>query len=161
LTTGRSWLWVAALAGGVHASFSLYWALGGRWLLATVGQWAVRLSTEQPVHAGLALALVALVKALAAALPLVWAAGRLRPQRAWWWLFAVGAVLLVAYGGLNVAVSWAVLSGVLPTSGGIDRTAQLGHAALWDPLFLVWGGCLAAGLRLSRTDRFVHGRRGH
>lgn len=59
--------------------------------------------------------------------------------------------MLIGYGALNVAVSWAVLSGVLPTPGGIDRTAQLGHAALWDPLFLVWGLCLAVGLR--RTTR--------
>jgi hypothetical protein len=28
--------------------------------------------------------------------------------------------------------------------------AQLGHAALWDPLFLIWGALLAAGLRLTR-----------
>lgn len=27
------WFWLAALAGGVHAAMSCYWAAGGRWLL--------------------------------------------------------------------------------------------------------------------------------
>lgn len=153
------WLRLAATAGGIHAAFSLYWALGGEWLLATVGQWAVRLAHEHPVQAGLGLTVVALVKALAALLPLAWAAGRLPFRRAWMWLFAVGAVVLVAYGALNVVVSWAVLSGLVPTPGGIDHAAQLGHAALWDPLFLVWGGCLALGLRAvaGSFDRTVPG----
>ena len=46
-----------------------HWALGGRWLLATVGQWAVDLSARAPLAAGAALGLVALVKLLAAVIP--------------------------------------------------------------------------------------------
>ncbi|MEP7091237.1 MAG: DUF3995 domain-containing protein [Nocardioidaceae bacterium] len=146
MTRGRRWLQAAAVAGGLHAAFSLYWALGGRRLLGTVGQWAVHLVDDQPVRAGLVLAVVAVVKALGAALPLVWAAGRLRPVRPWRWLFTAGAVVLVAYGSLNVVVSWGVLTGLITTPDGYDRAAQLGHAALWDPLFLLWGVCLATGL---------------
>lgn len=145
----RARLRAAAAAGCLHAAFSAYWALGGTWLLDTVGQWAVRLATEAPGRAGLALGAVTVVKLLAALLPLAWSAGRLRPAPAWRRLLAVGGWALAAYGGLNVLVSWAVLSGVLETHGDFDRTAQLGHAALWDPLFLVWGLCLATGVRRS------------
>jgi hypothetical protein len=56
LTVSRVLVWIAGLAGAVHALFSLYWALGGRWLLSTVGQWAVDLSTEGPLAVGIALA---------------------------------------------------------------------------------------------------------
>jgi hypothetical protein len=157
---GVFWLRAACVAGCVHAGFSLYWALGGDWLLPTVGQWAVRLAEERPVQAGLTLAVVGVVKLLGALLPLWWAAGRLAPRRAWRWLFTAGAVVLVVYGGLNVAVAWAVLTGVIHTPDGIDRTAQLGHATLWDPLFLVWGICLALGLRAARTS-FGPATRGH
>lgn len=48
LSCSRSFVWLACIAGTVHAGFSLYWALGGQWLLATVGQWAVQLSAEAP-----------------------------------------------------------------------------------------------------------------
>lgn len=44
----------------------------------------------------------------------------------------------------------AVLAGRITTTGGYERTAELGHAALWDPLFFAWGLCLAAGLVLTR-----------
>ena len=33
----RACVWTACAAGVVHALFSLYWALGGSWLLDTVG----------------------------------------------------------------------------------------------------------------------------
>ena len=39
---GAGFLWVACGLGLVHAAFSLYWALGGQWLLATVGRFAVQ-----------------------------------------------------------------------------------------------------------------------
>lgn len=39
---------VAGAAGVLHAGASSYWALGGQWLLATVGRWAVDLSAEAP-----------------------------------------------------------------------------------------------------------------
>ena len=67
--TGRGLVWVAAAAGVVHAAFSLYWALGGTWLLATVGRWAVDLGRDEPALAGIALGLVTLVKLAAALVP--------------------------------------------------------------------------------------------
>jgi len=151
-STYRRWmnkpiLWVAALAGGVHAAFSLYWALGGRALIDTVGPWAVTLADTRPVVAGLGLTVVGVVKLAAAAVPLLLASGRLPKPGIWRKLCQAGAWLLVLYGGLNIAVAWLVLGGVVTSSGGYDRNAMLGHAALWDPLFLLWGVLLLLGLR--------------
>src|SRR5699024_3128897 len=36
-TIGRMALWTAAAAGTVHGLFSLYWAMGGGWLLESLG----------------------------------------------------------------------------------------------------------------------------
>lgn len=148
---GRAAFAIAAAAGLVHAGFSAYWALGGRWLLDTVGQWAVRLAVEAPVGAGLVLGLVAILKAAGAAVPIMVEQGRLGGRRFWRVLEWVGAVGLLLYGLVNVVVAWGVLTGVIATPGGFDRRAQLGHAALWDPLFLIWGVSLVIGLSLSRS----------
>jgi hypothetical protein len=144
-------LWAAALAGGVHATFSLYWALGGRALLDTVGSWAVSLADTRPFVAGLGLTAVGVLKLAAAAVPLLLASGRIAVSRVWLTLCRAGAWLLVLYGGVNVAVAWLVLGGVVNTSDGYDRDAMLGHAALWDPLFLLWGVLLLLGLRAHHS----------
>jgi len=143
-------VWVAGAAGGVHAGFSLYWALGGQWLLATVGQWAVRLSADFPVPAGIGLGLVAVVKLLAATVPIGAAYGRVPWPRFWRRISWGGGALLVAYGGVNVVVAIAVLAGVVHPQGGYDAEAMRGHAYLWDPLFFVWGTALVLSLWLSR-----------
>ena len=62
------------------------------------------------------------------------------------WLLVVSAaasVLLIVYGGLNVAAGALVLSGVLHPSGSVDRMALRWHAGVWDLWFLVWGILLA------------------
>jgi len=136
----------------VHAAASLYWALGGRWLLATVGQWAVDLSDRAPVAAGLALGLVALVKLLAATVPIGVAYAKLPWRRFWRAISWAGGSLLVAYGGVNTVVSAAVLGGLIRPEGGYDPTAMKGHAFLWDPLFFLWGSALVLSLWLSRPE---------
>ncbi len=73
----------AGLAGAVHAGFGLYWALAGRWLLATVGQRAVDPSAERPLAAGITLGLVAAVTLLGATIPMGVAYGRV--PWPWWW----------------------------------------------------------------------------
>ncbi len=143
----------AAVAGLVHAAFSLYWAVGGRWLLPTVGQWAVRLADGSPVGAGAALGVIALLKVVGALVPLAVEAGAL-PGRRWWRRAeAGGAGLLLVYGLGNMLIAWAVLAGIVTSADGYDRAAELGHAALWDPLFFLWGAGLAAGLSVTRTPR--------
>ncbi|MDO9355802.1 MAG: DUF3995 domain-containing protein [Solirubrobacteraceae bacterium] len=141
---------VAALAGTLHAAFSLYWALGGQWLLDTVGDWAVRLTVEEPLLAGLGLAALASLKLLAAWIPVLVDAGHLRGRAGWRRVSWIGGIALVAYGGLNTLVALAVVSGLATPDGGYDHAAMIGHAALWDPLFLLWGAALVASLAASR-----------
>ncbi len=152
LRLSRLLVWVAAAAGVLHAAASLYWALGGRWLLATVGQWAVDLSARAPLTAGMALGLVALVKLLAATVPIGVAYGKV-PWRGFWRPISwAGGMLLVVYGGINTVVSAAVLGGLIRPEGGYDLDAMRGHAYLWDPLFFLWGSALVLSLWFSRQE---------
>ncbi|WP_188667052.1 DUF3995 domain-containing protein [Tersicoccus solisilvae] len=146
----RAWVWVACAAGLLHAGASLYWALGGRMLLETVGQWAVGLAEDAPLAAGLGLGVVAALKAIAAVVPVAVARGRVGPARFWRAVSWVGAVVLIVYGAFNTVIAQAVLAGLVRADGGYDEAAMIGHAWLWDPLFLVWGLALAAHLWLSR-----------
>ncbi|CAM3604955.1 DUF3995 domain-containing protein [Deinococcus frigens] len=149
--TFSSWrlVQVACGLGLIHAGFSLYWALGGSWLLDTVGQWAVTLARTSPLAAFWGLLLIALLKVAAAVVPLLNAGRRLPWPRLWRTLSWIGGPLLILYGGVNTGVAWLVLSGVLG-GGEIDRRGMLGHAALWDPLFLLWGLTLTGHLWLTR-----------
>lgn len=146
-------VWLAGAAGLAHAGFSLYWAFGGRALLSTVGSWAVQLAVDAPVAAALGLGAVAAVKAAAAIIPVAVAHDRLGCPRFWRAVSWAGAVVLIGYGGANTAVSQAVLAGLIEPDGGYDRDAMIGHAWLWDPLFLVWGLALLAHLGWSRRRR--------
>ena len=143
-------VWAAGLAGAVHAACSLYWAVGGRWLLATVGQWAVDLSAERSLAAGTTLGLVSAVKFLGAMIPVGVAYGRLPWPWFWRSISWAGGLLLVAYGGINTLVAPAVLAGLIRPEGGYDTDAMRGHAYLWDPLFFLQGGALVLSLWLSR-----------
>jgi hypothetical protein len=148
---GRGFLWLAVVCGVIHAAFSLYWALGGAWLLATIGQWAVSLAREAPALAGIGLCLVAFAKLLAALIPLAVEYGRVPARRFWRALSLAGGVGLILYGGLNCVVSSAVLAGIIQPKGGFDRDAMIGHAWLWDPLFFIWGCALVTSLTLTPT----------
>lgn len=152
LSLSRSLVWVACVAGTVHAGFSLYWALGGQWLLATVGQWAVQLSVEAPLKAGFTLGVVAVGKLLAASIPVGVAYGRIPWRRFWRAVSWTGGLLLVVYGGVNTMISGAVLAGAIRPVGGYDLNAMIGHAWLWDPLFFIWGVSLTLSLWCSRRS---------
>ena len=134
------------LAGVIHAAVTLYWALGERGLLWTMGDSFV----AQFADIMWVLYPVALVKGVSAVAPL-WLARRGWPLRrltrpvCW-----VGSVVLVAWGGANTVLANAVLLGAVRPDGGFDRAAMIGHAWIWDPLFLVWGASLAAGLWSTR-----------
>jgi hypothetical protein len=96
------------------------------------------------------LGVVAVLKIAGAVIPLRIETRPCRARRVWRRLAAVAAVGLMVYGLVNVVISWAVLGGLVTPEGGYDREVQLGHAALWDPLFLLWGLLLAGGLALTR-----------
>jgi hypothetical protein len=145
----RVCVWTACAAGVVHALFSLYWAIGGSWLLDTVGPDAVRMSADARLLTGLGLGLVAAAKTAAAVVPVNMAYGRLRREKLWRGLSWAGALLLVLYGGANTVVGNAVLAGLVSPDGGYDRAAMAGHSWLWDPLFLLWGLALLGYLLLS------------
>lgn len=137
--------------GLVHAAASLYWAAGGTRLLDTIGSSAVEAVRSSPIGAEATLAAIGLAKVVAAVLPW-WAARRPLPRPGLWRPACLaGGMLLAAYGALNVAVASVVL--LTPGSDGEDRTALLGHALLWDPLFLAWGVLLVLGLRPAWTLR--------
>ena len=142
---GRSALVLAGVLGSVHAAFSLYWAVGGEWLVEMLGRRMV------DAFAGWEWLLLPIgaVKLLAAWVPLAaaragWPARRL--SRACW----LGAAVLLVWGGLNTVVGNLVLAGVIVPDGGYDRAGMVGHAFLRDPLFLAWGLALAVGW-LSRA----------
>jgi len=156
---GLPLVWLAFAFGMVHAAFSLYWALGGDLLLPTVGEWAVTLVTEHPALAAVTLAVVGLGKAAAATVPVLVAYRRMPWPRVWRGVSWVGGLVLIGYGALNVAVSGAVLAGVIRSDEGFDADAMIGHAFLWDPLFLLWGAALVAFLRVSRPG--TRGPRSH
>lgn len=143
---------MAAGCGIVHGAFSLLWALGGNWLLPTVG--AQLVATFEGRR--LLLLPVAAVKFGFAVVPLIWSV-RGWP-RGWFWSAGcwLGAAILIGWGGLNTVIGNAVLAGIIRPDGGFDRLAMIGHAWLWDPLFLIWGLALVIGLitvRRRRIDR--------
>lgn len=146
---------VAASVGIVHGMFSLYWALGGTWLLATVGGRMV----EQFADARGALALVGIVKLVAAVAPLVLALRGWpvrRPARAVCW---TGAAVLVVWGGAGAVTAQLVLAGAVAPDGGVDRVGMIGHAWIRDPMFVLWGVALAVGLTRTRRRRTTPGAR--
>lgn len=140
------WLVAAAVAGFLHATITFYWALGGRELLWTMGHdFIARFSSFMwllfPLGA---------VKAAAAIGPLIFDAMRWPLRRATRALCWVGAAVLVAWGGMNTLVGNAVLLGLVHPQGGFDRSAMIGHAWIWDPLFLAWGLTLLVWLFSTR-----------
>lgn len=142
-------LLTAAAAGTVHGLFSLYWATGGDWLLESLGQ----ALTATFAESRWLLVPVGLAKIVAGLLPLLlerwtWPAPRLTRSVCW-----VGAIGLVLWGGANTVVGNLVLMGVIVPEGGYDSPGMVGHAWLWDPLFLIWGTSLAFALVLSRQRR--------
>ena len=130
--------------GLAYATISVYWAVGGRWPLNTVG-----ISLSQPGQAGHLAALLAVwgaaaVKAVAALLPLlaigVWPrtanGGLRRLARVLTW---IEAAILVGYGLVLTASGLLVQAGVIKAAAHADRLALKWHAYLWDPWFLIWG----------------------
>lgn len=154
--TTNGWFLGAAAVGLVHAAFSLSWALGSRWLLPTIGEWATDWAARSPTTVPVVLLLITVAKVAGAVVPVLVERGRLPGQR--WWRAAewIGAAGLLLYGLVNAVVAAAVLSGLLTREGPRDEQALWGHAVLWDPLFALWGGLLAVALWRSRVKSDRH-----
>jgi hypothetical protein len=153
-TRGLSAAWAACACGLAYAAISLYWALGGSWLLATVG--ASLAGTSSAAVKFAVWAAVAL-KAIAAFLPLVAIGALRRPPQGWErWLRRLTwleALILTAYGLVLTATGLLVQSGVIAPPGHVDHRALRWHAYLWDPWFLVWGLLVTTTLVQSRRRR--------
>ncbi|HCX84950.1 MAG TPA: DUF3995 domain-containing protein [Micrococcales bacterium] len=152
-SSGRRWLVLAAACGLVHAAFSAYWAFGGTWLAETVGQWALDWYRAAPTTAMVALLAIALLKATVAVGPLINESHPLPGYRWWRALCWLGGTVLLLYGLANMVGAWLAMAGVVDSPAASDRAALIGHAALWDPLFALWGGFLLAGLVATRAAR--------
>lgn len=139
----------SAVVGILHAVPSLYWALGGSALVSTVGEWAQAWRQESPTQVTVVLLVVFAVKIAGAVVPLV---NHLRPlpaTRVWRAVAWLGSALLIIYGGVNTLAAMATLAGLIGESADQDRMGLIGHAFLWDPLFLLWG--ILLGLALATT----------
>lgn len=140
--------WAACAVGLLYATVSVYWGLGGTWLLDTVGG---SLAEQGHAHnAGVVVAVwgAAVLKLIAAALPVLALRGLSSPARtrAVWLLSWIAAGVLTAYGLVLTAVGLLVQTGVVHASRNADHEALAWHAYLWDPWFLVWGLLIAAAL---------------
>ncbi len=96
---------------------------------------------------------VALVKAVGAFGPVWlsthgWPWARLTRLTVW-----LASFVLIGWGGLNTIVGNMVLFGLIRPTDGFDRPVMIGHAWIWDPLFLLWGISLLTGLIRTRTTR--------
>jgi Protein of unknown function (DUF3995) len=121
----------------VSAAVSLYWAAGGTGLLDTVGGPIARWGRDGGVGVRLALAVIVVLKLVAAWLPV--RAVREPPPRTARRLAWLEAVILTAYGGVLTGSGFAVQAGVLHTGPNPDWKALDWHVYLWDPWFLIVG----------------------
>jgi Protein of unknown function (DUF3995) len=146
--------WAAFAVGLLYAAVSVYWGLGGGWLLDTVGA-----SLTQAARSASALVVLAVwcavgLKMIAAVLPPLAvgavARGSLRRRRLTRALAWVEAAILTCYGLIWTAVGLLVQAGLIGTSANADHRALAWHAYLWDPWFLVWGLLVTAALLRSR-----------
>jgi Protein of unknown function (DUF3995) len=149
--SGRGLAWTACAVGVLYAAVSVYWGLGGTWLVDTVGG-----SLAKRGRAGDAAVLAAVwaaagLKLIAATLPL--AAVRARGGRTVWVLSWVAAGILILYGLVLSVVGWLVEAGVVHVAAHADHRALAWHAYLWDPWFLAWGMLIAAALARARAGR--------
>lgn len=148
----------ACAAGLAYAAISVYWVLGGTWLLDTVGG-----TLEQQGRAGhpgiiLAVWAAAVLKIIGAIVPLVAAevtpgqatTVRRRQIRVLAWL---EAAILTIYGLALTGAGLLVQSGAIAPAAGADHRALAWHAYLWDPWFLLWGVLVTAALVRSRQPR--------
>lgn len=151
-SNGLGAAWTALVVGLLYAGVSVYWGLGGSWLLDTVSG-----SLAQPGRAGTTGALLAVwaaaaVKVIAAVLPLLAlhrSAGSAWHRTLWVLAWAEGGILTI-YGLVLTATGLLTQLGFIHVSPAADHRALAWHAYLWDPWFLLWGLLVLAALLRGR-----------
>ena len=131
----------ALVVGLLYAAVSIYWGLGGTWLLNTIG--GALEKQGRAGHAGIVFAVWAAValKVIAAALPMVALRRQISParDRTIWLLAWIEAGTLTIYGLALTAAGLLVQAGAIRAPATADHRALAWHAYLWDPWFLIWG----------------------
>lgn len=129
------------------AAISAYWTAGGTGLLETVGGSIARWGRDGGVEVRLALAVIVVLKLVAAWLPIRAVREPHAPtvRRLAWFQ----AAILTAYGGVLTGTGLAIQAGVLHAGADPDWKALDWHAYLWDPWFLIVGLLVSAALRRS------------
>ena len=146
---------MAAVLAFASAAVSLFWTVGGTWLLDTVGGSIERLARTRSAGALMLGAAVVLAKLLTGFLAL----GLVRPWgarlRARLLMAAntLASVTLLTWGGANVCVGALVLSGVISPTSDPDKRALRWHVFVWDLWFVVWGAMLALAIVGYRRAR--------
>jgi uncharacterized membrane protein len=143
---------LAVVLAVASAATTAYWTLGGTALLETVGGAPEALARERSAAAVLLGGVVVGAKLLAAVLAL---ALLRRPRRVVRVLVALAGSLLTLWGGANVLLGGAVLSGVLDLGPVADERALRWHVLCWDAWFLLWGVALLVAVRgVSEAGRW-------
>ena len=137
---------IAVLLALASAATTAYWTLGGTALLDTVGGAMESLARERSAGALLLGGAVVVAKLVAAALPLLVTR---RPGRLVRVLTGLAGALLTLWGGANVLLGGAVLTGVLDLGPVADERALRWHVLVWDAWFLCWGLALLAVVVLT------------
>lgn len=133
----------AYLASGLaiaSAAVSLFWTLGGTWLLDTLGGSIEALArTRSPGALALGMATsLAKIGAALLALALVRPWGRQVPDHVLEGANMFVSAVLVLWGGANVLVGGLALVGAVSPADGLDQRALYWHVFVWDLWFLVW-----------------------
>jgi len=142
----------AAALAFASAAVSLFWTVGGTWLLDTLGGELERLARERaPGTVALGAAVVMLKAATGVAgltLARAWRHGPVpRPVMAF---DALAGGVLALWGAANVLAGSLALLGVLPGPAADDERALRWHVLLWDPWFLLWGALLLVAVARAR-----------
>jgi len=146
--------YTAATLAFASAALSLYWTLGGALLLDELGGSFEELARERSLGAVALGTTVVLLKVTAGILALALAApwGARLGRRLLLGTNGAASAVLVLYGGANVLVGAAVLSGVLTPSAPVDEYGLRWHVFFFDLWFLVWGVVLALAVARHRRQ---------
>lgn len=138
--------YAASAAAAGYGAVSLYWALGGRAGLHTVGGFAEQMAGSHSAQAAAVAWAVVGAKAIGVALPLglVRDWGNVVPRRGRTIACGGVGVSLFLYGVVQVAGEALVELGVVRPHAPVDWLALRWHLWLWDPWFVVWGLLLMA-----------------
>jgi len=139
---------------------SFYWALGGSFLYRTQSPQILELAAQPWFLAVVWFTGVLKLIAGLLALSLVQRWGERLPR----WFRRLGSwgigLVLMFYGGANLAVRGLMALGALETPAPMRSAAAWWHLVLWDPWFVLGGVLFLAAAWVSRKPRSLQNRNG-